>query len=190
MDGDKWAVLLTQNLFAFAYLNWEKNPDSSFGKGKITKRVTISGLEFLLLLLLRTICPWANTCANLPLFCMWVATTAWPPMSGVGLCPGTKPRTLKWSVPNLTTRPRGLALKASSLNKPALRLKGQSSGHNSMQRHPNSHWCVGIWELSGRHCNPNTPHQSPTNQILLFESQLFGSNLQLILGQITCFSVL
>ena len=51
--------------------------------------------------------PWANICANLPLFCIWVATTAWPPTSGVGLHPGTEPGLLKQSVPNLTTRPQG-----------------------------------------------------------------------------------
>ena len=34
---------------------------------------------------------------------MWDAATAWPPMSGVGLCPGTESELLKQSVPNLTT---------------------------------------------------------------------------------------
>ena len=31
-------------------------------------------------------------CANLPLFCMWNASTAWL-MSGVGPHPGSKPQT-------------------------------------------------------------------------------------------------
>ena len=34
--------------------------------------------------------PWANICANLPLLCMWDATTAWL-MSGAGLHPGSEP---------------------------------------------------------------------------------------------------
>ena len=49
--------------------------------------------------------PWANICASPPLFCMWVATTAWPLMSGVGLLPGMERGLLKWSSLNLTTRP-------------------------------------------------------------------------------------
>ena len=52
-------------------------------------------------------CSWANTRAHLPLFCMWVATTAWLPMSGIGPRPGTEPGPLKQSVLNLTTRPPG-----------------------------------------------------------------------------------
>ena len=51
--------------------------------------------------------PWANTCANLPLFCVCISTTAWPPTSGIGLCPGTKPRPPKQSTLNSTTRPWG-----------------------------------------------------------------------------------
>ena len=51
--------------------------------------------------------PWANICANLPLFCMWVTTTAWMLTNGVGLWPGTEPRPLKWSTPNSTTTPWG-----------------------------------------------------------------------------------
>ena len=34
--------------------------------------------------------PWANICATLALFCMWVATTAWL-VSGVGPCLGSEP---------------------------------------------------------------------------------------------------
>ena len=62
---------------------------------------------FLFLFLLKKIPPELTSIVNLPLFRMWVATTAWPPMSGVGLCLGTEPRLLKQSVPNLTTRPQG-----------------------------------------------------------------------------------
>ena len=51
--------------------------------------------------------PWANIYANLPLFCMWFAATAWLPTSGAGLRPGTKPGPLKQSMRNLTTRPLG-----------------------------------------------------------------------------------
>ena len=54
--------------------------------------------------------PWANICANLPLFCMWVAATACPPMSGVGPYPGTETGLPKWSMPYLTTRPKGWPL--------------------------------------------------------------------------------
>ena len=54
--------------------------------------------------------PWANICASLPLFCMWVTATAWLPMSGVGPGPGTKSGPPKQSVPNLTTRPQGQPL--------------------------------------------------------------------------------
>ena len=58
--------------------------------------------------------PWANTCASLPLFCMWDAATA-QLMSGVGLHPGTEPvnlRTceaglLEQSTLNPTTTPQG-----------------------------------------------------------------------------------
>ena len=54
--------------------------------------------------------PWADICASLPLFCMWVAATAWLLTSGVGPCLGTKPWLPKWSAPNLTTRPWGWPL--------------------------------------------------------------------------------
>ena len=54
--------------------------------------------------------PWANICANLPLFCKWVTATAWL-LSGVGLLHlGTEPGPLKWTVPNLTTRSQGWPL--------------------------------------------------------------------------------
>src|SRR3712207_4869248 len=56
---------------------------------------------------LRKIRPELTSVANLPLFCMWVADTAWLTMSGVGLCPGTKPGPLKRGTPNLTTRQQG-----------------------------------------------------------------------------------
>ena len=36
-------------------------------------------------------CPWANTCAKLPLFCMWDNTTAWLHEWCVGLCRASKP---------------------------------------------------------------------------------------------------
>ena len=49
--------------------------------------------------------PWANICANLPLLCMWVATTAWLLTGGVGQCSGTEPRLPKQSMPNLTCMP-------------------------------------------------------------------------------------
>ena len=52
--------------------------------------------------------PWANICANLPLFfSMWVVTTAWLLTSGVDPCLGTEPRPLKGSLPNLIARPWG-----------------------------------------------------------------------------------
>ena len=57
----------------------------------------------------------ANICANLPLFCMWVTTTAWPLVSSVGPCPATEPWPLKWSAPNLTTRSQGWPLYLSLL---------------------------------------------------------------------------
>ena len=41
--------------------------------------------------MLRKIRPELKFAANLPLFCMWVAATAWPPTSGVGLHLGTEP---------------------------------------------------------------------------------------------------
>ena len=44
--------------------------------------------------------PLANICANLPLFCMWVAATAWVPTSGVGLRLGTEPKPPKWRAAN------------------------------------------------------------------------------------------
>ena len=43
---------------------------------------------------------WANICANLPLFCMWDASTAWL-TNGIGPCLGSKPVNLgppKWSM--------------------------------------------------------------------------------------------
>ena len=44
--------------------------------------------------------PWTNICANLPLFCMWDASTAWL-MSGVGPLPGSEPvnpgRSAEWA---------------------------------------------------------------------------------------------
>ena len=43
-----------------------------------------------LLFLLEENMPWANICANLPPFRMWVITTAWLLMSDVGPCPGTE----------------------------------------------------------------------------------------------------
>ena len=39
-------------------------------------------------------CCWAKICASLPLFCMWVTTTAWPPTSGVGPHLGSEPTSL------------------------------------------------------------------------------------------------
>ena len=41
------------------------------------------------------------------LFCMWLATIAWPPRSGVGPCPGSKFWPPKWSALNLTTTTPG-----------------------------------------------------------------------------------
>ena len=59
--------------------------------------------------------PWANICANLPLFCTWVATaTARPLMSGISLCPGTKPRPPKQRASNLT-RPQTFFILASEI---------------------------------------------------------------------------
>ena len=55
--------------------------------------------------------PWANTYASLPLFCMWVAATAWALTSGVGPYLGTEPGLPEQSVLNLTTRPWGLPWK-------------------------------------------------------------------------------
>lgn len=49
--------------------------------------------------------PLSNICANLPLFCMWVATATWPLMSGRGPSLGTESGPPKWSMLNLTTRP-------------------------------------------------------------------------------------
>ena len=54
---------------------------------------------------LKKIHPVLCVCASLPLFCMWVAVTAWPLMSAVGLHPGTKPGPPKRSMENLTSRP-------------------------------------------------------------------------------------
>ena len=54
--------------------------------------------------------PWANICASLPLCCICLTTTTWPPTSGVRSCPGTEPKLPKWSMPNLTTRPWGWPL--------------------------------------------------------------------------------
>ena len=50
---------------------------------------------------------------------MWVSATAWPPTSGTGLLPGSKPRPPKQGRPNLTTRPQGppfLVLNAVNVN--------------------------------------------------------------------------
>ena len=60
-------------------------------------------LFFSLFFLLRKIQLKLTSVPSLPLFCVWVTTTAWPLASGVGLHAGTKPRPLKWSVQNLTT---------------------------------------------------------------------------------------
>ena len=54
----------------------------------------------------REICPELKSVANLPLFCVWVAATEWL-TSDVAPHPGTEPRPLKRSTPNLTTRPPG-----------------------------------------------------------------------------------
>ena len=51
-----------------------------------------------------------NICATLPLSSTWVAATAWPLTCGAGLCPGTGPKPLKQSAPNLTTRLQGQPL--------------------------------------------------------------------------------
>ena len=53
--------------------------------------------------------PWANICANLPLFCMWVTTTTWLG-KWCKSAPGIqthKPRPPKQSTPDLTTTPQG-----------------------------------------------------------------------------------
>ena len=63
---------------------------------------------YLFIVLLRKIGPELTSVANLPLFFMWVAATAWPPMKGVGLCLVIEPGPPKQNVPNLTTRPQGL----------------------------------------------------------------------------------
>ena len=54
--------------------------------------------------------PWANIYANLPLFRMWDATTAWLLMSGISPHTGMELGLLKWSALNLTTRPQGKPL--------------------------------------------------------------------------------
>ena len=55
-------------------------------------------------------CPWANTCANLLLFCMWDTTTAWLDKRCVGLCLGTEPQVAEEEHTNLTTTPPGWPL--------------------------------------------------------------------------------
>ena len=54
------------------------------------KKLPIEAGTGLFKFLLRKVCPELTSIANLPLFCMWVTATAWPPMSGLGLCLGTK----------------------------------------------------------------------------------------------------
>ena len=54
--------------------------------------------------------PRADICANLPLFYIWVTTTAWLPTSGVSPCLGTEPGLLKQSAWNLTTKPWGYSI--------------------------------------------------------------------------------
>ena len=61
---------------------------------------------------------WADICANLPLFCLWVAVIAWQPASGVCLCPGSEPRLLKEGMPNLTTRQQASLMFNLFLNSP------------------------------------------------------------------------
>ena len=51
--------------------------------------------------------PWANICASLPLFCLWVTAIAWLPVSGVGPCLGTEPGLPNQRAPNITTRQQG-----------------------------------------------------------------------------------
>ena len=62
------------------------------------------------LFLLEEESPWANICANLPVFCSWVTATAWALMCTVSLHLVTKPSPPKWSALNLTTRPWGQPL--------------------------------------------------------------------------------
>ena len=57
--------------------------------------------------LLRKVLSVLTSDASLPLICMWVATTAWPPTSGVGLHPETEPGLPKQSTLDLTIRPWG-----------------------------------------------------------------------------------
>ena len=55
-------------------------------------------------------CSWANICANLPLFCMWDAATAWLDEQGDRFAPRIwtcKPQTAKVEHANLTTMPPG-----------------------------------------------------------------------------------
>ena len=62
----------------------------------------------------------ANICWQSSSFCMWATTTQhdhWQ-KSGVSLCPGTKPGPPKRSMPNLTTRPLGLALQRKGFKSP------------------------------------------------------------------------
>ena len=55
-------------------------------------------------------CLWANTCANLPLFCVWDTAAAWLDELCAGPHPGSKPMnpgSLKWrpKLSHYTTRP-------------------------------------------------------------------------------------
>ena len=53
--------------------------------------------------------PWANICANLPLFCLWVTSTAWL-TSGVDLTRDLNPQTRATKVEHTelkTTMPQG-----------------------------------------------------------------------------------
>ena len=84
--------------------------------------------------------PWANICCqsfsfclrkicpeptSMPVFFYFVCGLP-PPMSGVGLCPGTEPWPLKWSTPNLTARLQGWPLSGIFLILPSKFTRNQT----------------------------------------------------------------
>ena len=62
-----------------------------------------------IIVLLRKIHLELTSLTNLPLFCLWATTTAWPLMTGVSLHGAIERGPPKLNALNLTTRPLGLA---------------------------------------------------------------------------------
>ena len=74
---------------------------------------------------------------------MWVAATAWPPLSGVGLYPVTEPGPLKRRAPNLTTRAWGWPCSKLFFNEPLMETKTEKTGRFLMEIHYNLLHYVG-----------------------------------------------